>query len=303
MTNEELVNLIQDGIDPVDNMEQLYKQNKGYIYRVVKRYAYNKEDLEDLLQEAYFGLNEAVQRYENTGETKFMTYASFWIRQSVTRYQENNSNVIRIPVHMIQNVNRYRKVVSTFKGEHGREPTDAELRSLLEVGQRILEDIKKTHCSYKSMASIDKPIVSEGDEFSLSDTLADKSIDVENNAIDDLMKEYRKNELWKIVARECNEEENTIINAVYKTSKVRREIGQDLGITEAKVTSFHDKALRRLRYPRVRREIQNKFEINIAGAYSGGVASFNRTWTSSTERVALKNIDLEQELLRELMRK
>lgn len=133
MSNEELVKLIQDGIEPVNNMEQLYKQNIGYIKKIANRYkAY--EDFDDLIQEAYFGLHEAVQRYENTGETLFMSYASFWIRQAMTRYIENNGRVVRIPSHTYQRVIKYKRIVSAYKSQLDRKPTDKVLR---EIGQEI----------------------------------------------------------------------------------------------------------------------------------------------------------------------
>lgn len=301
MSNEELVKLIQDGIEPVNNMEQLYKQNIGYIKKIANRYkAY--EDFDDLIQEAYFGLHEAVKKYENTGETLFMSYASFWIRQAMTRYIENNGQVVRIPSHTYQRVIKYKRIISAYKSQLDRKPTDRELEYHLEVSNKVLKDIEKSYHEFYNMRSTDEVVSNEEDSTQLGNFIPDSSVDIENDVVDYLLEQKKKTELWQIVARECSEEESTIINAVYKTNKIRREIGKDLGITEAKVRSHHDKAIRKLSYPRVVREMRNKFEIISTHAYRGSVNSFNTTWTSSTERVALKNIDLEQELLRELMR-
>src|SRR5690554_1151309 len=107
MTNEELVEQIQRGINQSDNIEQLYQQNRGYIFTIAKRYAHVC-DTEDLMQEAYFGLYEAVQRYENSAGVLFMSYAAFWIKQAIIGYLENNGLTVRMPSHIYNKVIRYK---------------------------------------------------------------------------------------------------------------------------------------------------------------------------------------------------
>ena len=99
MSNEELVERIQHGIDPGDNIEQLYQQNYCLIFKIVRRYAF-RDEMDDSPQEAYFGLYEAVKYYESTTGVKFMSYITYWIKQSTRRYLENNGRCIRIPVAM-----------------------------------------------------------------------------------------------------------------------------------------------------------------------------------------------------------
>ena len=96
MTNEQIVEKIRCGYSVTDNMQLLYEKNMPLIKRIVKPYtAY--ENMEDLLQEAYFGLWEAVQHYETSENVLFMTYAGYWLRQVIQRYIENCGSVIRIP--------------------------------------------------------------------------------------------------------------------------------------------------------------------------------------------------------------
>ena len=102
MSNEELVKQIQKGINPNDNLGLLFQQNKGLIKQIIRKYSYVYQvkntrksapiiEYQDLLNEAYFGLYEAAQRYEDTAGVKFMSYAQFWIKQAIHRFIENTS--------------------------------------------------------------------------------------------------------------------------------------------------------------------------------------------------------------------
>lgn len=107
MTNEQIVTEIRNGYSVTDNMQLLYESNLPLIKRFLKPY----EPIEDLLQEAYFGLVEAVQHYETSKNVRFMTYAEYWIRQSVQRYLEKCGSDIKIPSHTRQKIARYKKTV------------------------------------------------------------------------------------------------------------------------------------------------------------------------------------------------
>jgi RNA polymerase primary sigma factor len=123
MSNEELVKLIQQGTDPVGNMEQLYIQNKGLIFAVVKKYRYACQadynstpiiEEDELMHEAYFGLVRAVESYDLSQRVLFMTYATSWIRQDVKRYLNNFGRVIRVPVHTQEKVYKYNQVTAYY---------------------------------------------------------------------------------------------------------------------------------------------------------------------------------------------
>lgn len=142
MTNEEIVDLIQKGIDTTENMEQLYKQNITLIRRFVKPYtAY--ESAEDLEQESYFGLMEAVKRYNPQIECKFISYAQWWIVQTVRRYVINNSYAVRIPEHMRGKISRYNKYVNTYKSKYVENPSENKISSDMDLTVNQLENIRK----------------------------------------------------------------------------------------------------------------------------------------------------------------
>ena len=132
MSNEEIVLQIKNGYSVTDNMQKLYENNLPLITMYVKKYSVY-EPMEDLLQEAYLGLWEAVQHYEETGNVLFMTYASFWIKQAVIRYIENCGSTIRIPSHFKQKIYRYNKINAEFKKEYGKTPADEEIANKLDV--------------------------------------------------------------------------------------------------------------------------------------------------------------------------
>lgn len=110
MSNEEIVSEIRAGRSVSENMQDLYERNLPLIKKTIKPFA-AYEPIEDCLQEAYFGLWEAVQHYETSKNVRFMTYAEYWIKQSVQRYLEKCGFTVRIPSHTRQKIARYKKTV------------------------------------------------------------------------------------------------------------------------------------------------------------------------------------------------
>lgn len=292
MSNEELVKQIQQGINQTDNIEKLYQQNRGYIFKIAKRYAHVC-DTEDLMQEAYFGLYEAVQRYEDTAEVLFMSYAGYWIKQAIKRYLENNGLTVRIPSHLHNKVMRYKKLISTFEMQLGRKPLDNELRACLEVGQQALEGIKKAYHDFYNMKSLDEVIPSTDDELKLGEAILDPDIDIENNVIDGMMENRIQRELWQIVKDNTTDKENEVIICRFEKDMSLAKTGEEFGITREGIRKIEAKALRKLRHPRVRRELEEKFEVNYAKAYRGSISGFKNTGTSITEYIALCNLELQ----------
>lgn len=175
MTNEALVERIRNGYSVTDNMQLLYENNLPLIKRYIKPYtAY--EPMEDCLQEAYFGLWEAVKRYETSENVLFMTYAGYWIKQSVQRYIEKCGAVVKIPSNTRQKIARYKKTVERLSQEQGRTPTDAEVAANMGVLVAAVQEIKGY---MQGVASLDSPL-SVDDELTLGDSVqADFSLEDE----------------------------------------------------------------------------------------------------------------------------
>ena len=168
MSNEELVERIRNGYHVMENMQVLYENNLPLIKKFIKPYAYYEPE-DDLLQEAYFGLWEAVQHYESSENVLFMSYARYWVRQSIQRYMENSGSVIRISSAYRQKIACYKKTVQEFEQTYGHTPTDEEIAdySLLP-----LSEIQKIKTYMQEIVSLDAPIKAD-EELSLADTVAD----------------------------------------------------------------------------------------------------------------------------------
>lgn len=294
LTNEQLVAEIKQGINREYNLEKLYLNNKLFIRKMASRYIAYAE-LDDLVQEGSIGLFEAIENYNENLGFKFLTYAEFHIKKRMTRYIGNNGKTIRIPIHLISQMQQYKKINNYFIFELGRKPTDEELTRALKIDIEQLKKLKSNIAKYKQIESLDKPIKSiEDDSMTIADTISNNE-DLESSIVGDMMQEKAKNELWEIVSRECSPTQYEVINCRYRKDYTLKDTGEIIGVAPERARVVEANALRKLRVPRVSRELQRKFEINEARAYSGGVNSFNRTRTSSTERVALKNIELEEE--------
>lgn len=286
MSNEELVELIRKGINPSDNMGKLYEQNKGMICKLARKYA-ALTDIEDLTQEAYFGLHEAVKHYENDSEVKFITYATFWIKQSMQRYVENNASTIRLPVHTQQLYSKYSKIVNDFVEKHNIKPTDREVSRLLDTSVKKIQNIKKAMYEVGNMDSLNQSIGGENDDIRLSDSVIGSN-GIENDILDRIIEKDKKCSLWGIVKENTSELENKVIVSRYKKDLTLEATGKEIGVSRERVRQMESAALRKLRFTRVSRVISERYEIVIQGAYRGSVGSFNNTWTSATERAVIK---------------
>lgn len=132
MTNEELVALIQAGVDVQENMGQLYQQNRNFIVKIVLPYSKSCE-MDDLMQEAYFGLEKAVQRFEPDRDVLFISYAGIWIRNVIQRYCQNNGNLKRVPVHVVVRISKYLRFRDDYRMTVGEEPSDNQYCAFLGI--------------------------------------------------------------------------------------------------------------------------------------------------------------------------
>lgn len=123
MSNEQLVLRIKAGENVADNMLQLWQQNKKFISSIAKKYA-AYEEIEDLIQQGYFGMSNAVNGYDPESGVSFLYYASFWIRQALHRYVEECGKVVRIPTHFRGKLTKYKRFTAAMYAEFNRKPTD-----------------------------------------------------------------------------------------------------------------------------------------------------------------------------------
>lgn len=283
-SNEQLVILIKAGIDVANNMLQLWQQNQGYITSIAKRFQ-GYEDKEDLMQQGYIGLCNAVDNYNPDEGVLFMAYAGFWIRQSMQRYIEDCGSVVRISVHCRNRIREYEKFCRTFELYYGRKPTDHEIQYYLGVGEEKLEQIKKA-AQMANIGSLDVP-VGDGEECSIYDLLPGHECP-EDDVVEKMQYEQLRDTLWSMVD-ELPDQQNIVIRMRYQQGATLKEAGEAAGLSVEQARQQQSKALRSLREPRRARVLRSLMYGDIySKALKGtGVEHFNRTWTSSTEYAAL----------------
>ncbi len=295
MSNEEIVSEIRAGRSVSENMEILYTRNLPLIKKFIKPYtAYECEA--DLLQESYFGLWEAVQHYETSKNVRFMTYAEYWIKQSVQRYLENCGSTVRIPTHTRAKMSHIRKATSQLRQEQGREPTAADIAALLGVS---VEEVQEIQGYMQSVVSLDTPIA-EDNSLTLADTLqADLSI--ENDTVDKIYSEHSKNELWGIVERYTATRENDIIKEIFLHKKTMAQVAREQDLSFDRIRQIKESGLRRLRIGKAKCELLEKFDVAEAGLFRGGLNNYKEhNFTSIVEHLAEKRIEAEERYKRHL---
>ena len=285
MTNEQIVSEIRNGFSTTNNMQLLYESNLPLIKKFIKPYtAYECEA--DLLQESYFGLWEAVQHYETSKNVRFITYARFWVVQSVQRYLENCGSTVRIPTHTRTKMSRIRKATSQLRQERGREPVPTEIAALLGVS---VEEVQEIQGYMQSVISLDTPIA-EDNSLTLADTLQ-ADLSVENDTVDKIYSEHSKNELWGIVERYTTTRENDIIKEIFLHGKTMSAVAREQGVTIERVRQTKEKGLRRLRMGKAKRELLEKFDIVESRLYWGGMKNYKEHGTSIVEYLAIQKLE------------
>lgn len=288
MTNEQIVEKIRSGCATVYYMQMLYEENLPLIKKIIKPYV-GYEQEEDLLQEAYFGLLEAVNRYETSENVKFMTYAGFWIKQSAQQYVERYSSVVRIPNQMYQRIMRYKRFVSEYYNQNGKYPTDKEVAKDFKIS---VDEIEKFRIYSQPMISLDAPTDVEG--VNVCDTLkADFSL--EDDVVDKMFDDYRKNELWGVLERYITPREKNMIIEYFINRKTVSELANEQGLSRNRISQIINRALQKLRQGMAKRELLEKFEVIMSGLYRTGINDFQNSWESSVERIAIKRVNLEEE--------
>ena len=290
MTNEQLVALIRAGENEAENMLALWQQNKGFIYKMAMKYQ-SYAEMEDLNQEGYIGLCEAVNHYEQQQGVSFISYAAFWIKQSMQRYISNCCSVVRIPEFAKSEVQQYKKIVNEYHKWYGKEPTDLEMRSFLGVSKEKLETIKKNALAV-NLRSLDECIGGEDEEFTLSDTVASDQ-NIEDDVIKKLDTAAMKEALWETIDELPGKNMSEVLRYRYLDKMTLKQIGESLGVATERARQIERDAMRKLRIPSRCAPFRGYYEQYLSSSpiCHVGVAKFNRTWTSATEHEALREYD------------
>lgn len=290
MTNEELVELIQKGIDVQKNLGILYEQNKRFIYTIVKPFM-KYADPDDLLQEGYIGFQEAIFAY-NPGETKLTTYSVWKIRQHCIRYIENFANTKRIPSHLLHLMQKYKSFVQSYRNEHGTEPSDEVIMEFMELSKSKLNHIRKTLYE-QNCISITAPIPG-ADNVSVEDSVAD-DYDMETDIEDKLFREHERKVL-DCAIQQLQQNEQEVINSRYWDDLTQNQVAEKMNISSSRVGAIERKALKNLkRNDELQRMVDEVYGYNSKMAYGISRKYCLDHHTSPTEMIAMKRIMLEEQ--------
>ena len=271
-------------------MAILYDQVKDFIHAMAYKY-HGQGELEDLEQEGFLALYDAIDHYEAGQGVKFLTYASHWIRQRMQKYIQNTGSPLRLSAGRQEAIRKYRKFCTDFQTEQGRKPTEADLCRSLWLTLEQLREIQYDACMV-TVGRLDAPVKgAEGEEDTTLGELAASATDPCEELLDRLEQEELCSVLWQCVDSLPGKQPD-VIRSRYKGNMTMKQCGQFCGISEAEARKQQIKALRSLRSGENAKKLR-PFLPEDAWIYNGalignGVERFNHTWTSSTERVALE---------------
>ena len=293
-TNECIVAAVQAGDSEAENMLQLWKQNKGFIAMIARRYSAGAE-MEDLEQEGYIALCEAVQHYDPARGMSFISYAAFWIKRRM-RICADNSRTVRLSFNAGDEVRQYQKIMRQYRQEYGCDPSDRELCAFLYVSREKLDQIRKA-AQMGNIRSLDEPVQGMDGDISIGDTVASGE-DMEEDTIRENDRERMSKELW-LAVDQLPGDLPAAVRLRYENGLTLEKTGQTLGVNRERARQLESKAMRILRQPHRCRTFRAYFEeyLSAAPIHHVGVRRFNETWTSEVEREALRWAEEELEYI------
>ena len=285
MDNEQLVARIQGGDNESENMLQLWKQNKGFIATIARKYSAGAE-MEDLEQEGYIALCEAVQHYDPDRGMSFIGYAAFWIKRRM-RICADNSRTVRLSFNAGDEVRQYQKIMREYRQEYGCDPSDRELCGFLYVSREKLDQIRKA-AQMGNIRSLDEPVQGMDGDISIGDTVASGE-EMEEDTIREIDKERMKRELW-LAVDQLPGDLPAAVRLRYENGLTLEKTGQALGVNRERARQLESKAMRILRQPHRCRTFRAYFEeyLSAAPIHHVGVRRYLETWESEVEREALR---------------